>query len=74
MCEGRGEAAGHTQRVLDRAVRAAIVLGSLLSLAGCIYGVTLRPGGPEEWAALWPFYLGGLVAVVLGWLDGAWQR
>lgn len=74
MCERGGEATSHIQRVRDLAVTAGIVVGGLLMLAGCVYGIALGPGGPEEWAALWPFYLGGIVAIALGWLNGDWQR
>ena len=51
-------------------VTAAIVTGGLAMLAGSIYAVALRPGGPDDLGALWPFYAGGVMAVLLGWLNG----
>jgi hypothetical protein len=55
-------------------VTGAIVIGGLLMLAGSIYGVVLQPGGPEELGAVWPLYLGGVVAILLGWMNGDLQR
>ena len=51
-------------------VTAAIVVGGLLMLAGSIYGMVFNLVGAEALATLWPFYLGGIVAVLLGWLTG----
>lgn len=73
MCEGRGEGASQIHRLRTYAVTAGIVGGGVLMLAGSIYGVAVRPGGPEELGTLWPFYLGGVFAIVLGWLNGDWR-
>jgi hypothetical protein len=55
-------------------VTGGIVIGGLSMLAASFYGIVLQPGGPEELGMLWPLYLGGLVAILLGWISGDWQR
>lgn len=54
----------------DFLIAAAITLGGMLMLGGSIYGVVLQPGGPDELGEIWPLYLGGVVAILLGWLSG----
>jgi hypothetical protein len=73
MRENQGKPAGTTRRVRDYLITAAIVIGGLLMLAGSIYGVVLHPGGPEELGAFWPLYLGGVVAILFGWMNGDLQ-
>jgi len=51
-------------------IAAGIVIGGALMLAGSIYGVVLQPAGPDELGAVWPLYLGGIIAILLGWLSG----
>ena len=55
-------------------ITAAIVIGGSLMLAGSIYAVVLQPGGPEELGTVWPLYLGGIIAILLGWMNGDLQR
>jgi hypothetical protein len=73
MCERGDVAANHIQRGRDYAVSAGIVVGGLLMVCGSIYGIALRPGGPEELETLWPFYLGGVIAILLGRVNGNWR-
>ena len=54
-------------------ITGAIVIGGLLMLAGSIYGVVLQPGGPEDLRTVWPLYLGGIIAIALGWMNGDLQ-
>lgn len=58
------------RRLHQLAVSAAIWVGGALMLAGSIYGMVFDLVGAEALATLWPFYLGGIVAVALGWLSG----
>lgn len=74
MRQIHGKAARTIQRVRDSMITAAIVIGGLLMLAGSIYGVVLQPGGPEELGTVWPLYLGGIVAILVGWMNGDLQR
>jgi hypothetical protein len=74
MCETRDEPASPIQRVRELMVGAAIFIGALLMLAGAVSGAVLQLGGPEGLATLWPLYLGGVVAIVLGWVNGDWRR
>jgi hypothetical protein len=74
MCETRGEPLKPIQRVRELVVGAVICVGSLLMLAGAVSGTVLRLGGPEGLATLWPLYLGGVVAILLGWMNGEWRR
>ena len=62
-----------SERVRDFMITAAIVLGGLLMLVGSVYAVVLQPSSSEELAAIWPFYLGGIVAIFLGWINGDLQ-
>jgi hypothetical protein len=55
-------------------ITAAIVIGGSLMVAGSIYAVVLQPGGPEELGTVWPLYLGGIIAILLGWMNGDLQR
>ncbi len=74
MCEIQGEPANTVRRVREIALGAAIVIGALLMLTGTIYGAVSNLNGAEGLATLWPFYLGGVVAIVLGWVNGDWRR
>ena len=74
MRDIHGKAARSIQRVRNSVTTAAIVIGGLLMLAGSIYGVVLQPGGPEELGPAWPLYLGGIVAILVGWMNGDMQR
>jgi hypothetical protein len=74
MHDTSGEPAGAIRRLREIMVTAAIVVGALLMLAGSVYATLLQVSGGEAVATLWPFYLGGVVAIVLGWLNGDWQR
>jgi hypothetical protein len=62
------------QRVRELMVGVAIFIGALLMLAGAVSGTVLQLGGPEGLARLWPLYLGGVVAIMLGWMNGDWRR
>lgn len=74
MCETTSQPRTRVQRVRELMVGAAIVIGALLMLAGAVSGTVLRLGGPEGLATLWPLYLGGVVAILLGWINGEWRR
>lgn len=74
MCETRSETLRPGGRVRELVVGAAIFIGALLMLAGAVSGTLLRLGGPEGLATLWPLYLGGIVAILLGWMNGEWRR
>ena len=69
----RGKRAVDSERVRDFMITAAIVLGGLLMLVGSVYAVVLQPSGSQALAAIWPFYLGGIVAILLGWINGDLQ-
>jgi len=58
------------QSLIDAAVSLLIVTGSTLLIGGCAYRIFVRPDltSPEAMGALWPFFLAGTVALVLGWL------
>jgi len=60
-------------RLREVGVSAAIVVGGLLMVAGSVHGVLRGPDDPETLAALWPFYLAGVVAIVVGWMNGDWE-
>jgi hypothetical protein len=72
VCEVQTESASMVQRVRGRMVTIAIVIGWLMMAAGIIYGMVL-PRGLEEMGTLWPFYLGGTIAILLGRMKGAWE-
>jgi hypothetical protein len=72
MHESNGRLAARPVR--DLVIKAAIILGGSLMVAGTVYGVVLQPGGPEDLGTLWPFYLGGVIAIALGWMNGDLQR
>jgi hypothetical protein len=74
MCETRDEPLKPIQPVRELVVGAVICVGSLLMLAGAVSGTVLRLGGPEGLATLWPLYLGGVVAILFGWMNGEWRR
>jgi hypothetical protein len=59
-----------SESVSEYIITARIVVGGLLMLVGGIYAVLLSQGGPEQPSAIWPLYLGGVVAIVLGWING----
>jgi hypothetical protein len=72
VCEIQTKSDSTIERVRGRMITAAIVIGWLLLAAGIVYGIVL-PGGLEEMGTLWPFYLGGTIAILLGKMKGAWQ-
>jgi len=74
MCETTGEPLKPIHRVRELVVGAVIFVGALLMLAGAVSGTVLRLGGPEGLATLWPLYLGGVVAILFGWMNGEWRR
>jgi hypothetical protein len=74
MREIHSKGARPKQRLRGFMVTGAIVIGGLLMLAGSIYGVVLQSGGPEELGEVWPLYLGGVVAILLGWMNGDLQH
>jgi hypothetical protein len=74
MCETRGQPLSPIQAVREIVVGAVIVIGALLLLAGAVSGAVLRLGGAEGLATLWPLYLGGVVAILLGWINGEWRH
>ena len=67
MCE-RSEPAGPLRWAREFAITAAIVIGGMLMLIGAA-GTTLDQGNPDAVAAWWPFYLGGIAALLLGWIN-----
>ena len=73
MREIHGKPARRLQRLRESMITGAIVIGGLLMLAGSIYGVVLQPGGPEDLRTVWPLYLGGIIAIALGWMNGDLQ-
>ena len=74
MCETTSEPLKPIQRVREFVVGAVICVGALLMLAGAVSGTVLRLGGPDGLATLWPLYLGGVVAILFGWMNGEWRR
>lgn len=55
---------------LDVGVAALVVIGGMLMIGGCVYRVFVRPEWTSEQAleTLWPFFLAGVVTLMLGWL------
>lgn len=70
MCTPRKTAGGAVQQLKERVIGAGIVVGGLLMIAGCILTMVWGLKGADALGAMWPFYLGGVVAVLLGWLNG----
>lgn len=58
------------QPLIDALVSLLIVTGGALLIGGCAYRIFLRPEltSPEAVGALWPFFLAGTIALLLGWL------
>jgi hypothetical protein len=63
------EPIGPLRRFQQRLTTLTIVAGGLLMVAGSVLMVIWRLEGGEALGTLWPFYLGGIVALVLGWLN-----
>jgi hypothetical protein len=74
MCEIRSEPATPARRIRELAFDAAIIIGTLLMLTGTICATFFNLSGEDGLATLWPCYLGGVVAIVLGWVNGDWRR
>jgi F0F1-type ATP synthase assembly protein I len=55
---------------LDLVAAVLVIVGGLLVIGGGTYRVFVRPEWTSEQAldALWPFFLAGVVTVMLGWL------
>jgi hypothetical protein len=55
----------------ERLVTAAIAAGGMALLGACLYRVTVLDGwtADEALAVLWPAYLAGALALLLGWLS-----
>lgn len=55
---------------IDFVAAVLIVIGGLLVIGGCVDRVFVHPEWTSEQAldALWPFFLAGVVALMLGWL------
>lgn len=55
---------------IDFVAALLIVIGGLLMIGGCVYRVFIHPEWTSEQAldALWPFFLAGIVTLMLGWL------
>ena len=57
------------QSLIDAVVSILIVTGGTLLIGGCAYRIFVRPDltSPEAMGALWPYFLAGTVALLLGW-------
>jgi hypothetical protein len=62
--------AASRQALIGAAVSLLIVTGGTLLMGGCAYRIFVRPDlSPQDAiGTLWPFFLAGTVALVLGWL------
>jgi hypothetical protein len=58
------------QSLIDAVVSLLIVTGGALLIGACAYRIFFRPDltSPEAMGALWPYFLVGTVALLLGWL------
>jgi hypothetical protein len=74
MCPIGSEPAGKLRRAAEYAITTAIVVGALLLLIGSIGAVLYGLDPPGTLATFWPFYLGGALALLLGWLNGDFWR